>query len=293
MRFRFPPLKRLLKKSAWATTAFALLLLLAGCSKLKLGYEYADWLVIYAVEDNFELEKAQRVRFKDGVESYFRWHRKSMLPQYADLLSAAADSLGKGLRPEGVDSGYAHFKRLHRLTMEPTLDKAADLLLSLSPEQVENWLAKQQRKNQKLKKDFSGSIDERLERRYEKTVDELQDWTGKLSKDQKRQMRELSRSLPWNGHLWIENREHVQVRLAALLKAKPAREEVRKFMEDYFLHPERLRSKDYNLRIREMEGKTRAVILRVYALLTPQQRRNFRTRIELLSQDFRNMSRQE
>ncbi len=273
--------------------AAIVVLFLAGCSKLKLTYEYADWLVIYIVEDNFDLDKPQRVRFKDGVESYFRWHRKTMLPQYADLLSAAADSLGKGLRPDGVDTGYAHFKRLHRLTMEPTVDKAVDLLLSLSPEQVDNWLAKQQRKNQKLKKDFSGSLNERLERRYEKTVDELQDWTGKLSKEQKRQIRELSRSLPWNGHLWLENRERVQVRLAALLKSKPDREEVRKFMEDYFLHPERLRSPEYNLRIQEMEGKTRAVILRVYGLLTPQQRRNFRTRIELLSHDFRNMSRQD
>ena len=273
--------------------AAIVVLFLAGCSKLKLTYEYADWLVIYIVEDNFDLDKPQRVRFKDGVESYCRWHRKTMLPQYADLLSAAADSLGKGLRPDGVDTGYAHFKRLHRLTMEPTVDKAVDLLLSLSPEQVDNWLAKQQRKNQKLKKDFSGSLNERLERRYEKTVDELQDWTGKLSKEQKRQIRELSRSLPWNGHLWLENRERVQVRLAALLKSKPDREEVRKFMEDYFLHPERLRSPEYNLRIQEMEGKTRAVILRVYGLLTPQQRRNFRTRIELLSHDFRNMSRQD
>jgi hypothetical protein len=42
-----------------------------------------------------------------------------------------------------------------------------------------------------------------------------------------------------------------------------------------------------------MEGKTRAAILRVHALLTPQQRRTFRNRIELLAQDFRNMSRQE
>lgn len=283
MTFRFPLL----------LAAVAVLLAVSGCNKLKLGYEYADWMVIYAVEDNFDLEKPQRVRFKDDVEAYFKWHRKTMLPLYANLLAAAADSLGKGFRPEGVDSGYAHFKRLHKLTMEPTLDKTVDLLLSLSPAQVDQWLEKQHKKNQKLRKDFSGSRDEQLERRYEKTVEELQDWTGKLSKEQKKQLRALSRAMPWNGHLWLENRERVQARLAALLKARPPRQEVRRFMEDYFLHPERLRPEGYNVRVKEMEAMMRSLIIRVHALLTPEQRRAFRTRLELLAQDFRNMSKQE
>lgn len=270
-----------------------LLLGLCGCSKLKLGYEYADWMVIYSVEDNFDLEKLQRTRFKEDVESYFRWHRKAMLPLYADLLSGASDSLAKGLKSEGIDSTYGRFKVLYRKTMEPTVDKAVNLLVSLSPAQVDEWAAKQQKKQQKLRKDFSGSRDEQLERRYEKTVDHLEDWTGKLSKDQKKQIRELSRGLPWNGHLWMDHREKVQARLAVLLKAKAPREEVRAFIEDYFINPEHLRSKEYNARIKESEGKLRMMITRIHQILTPEQKKHFRTRLDLLAQDFRKMSKQE
>lgn len=286
MAFRFPI--RLPAAAALVAT-----LLLSGCNKLKLGYEYADWLVIYSVEDNFDLEKPQRVRFKEGVESYFGWHRRSMLPLYADFLSGAADSLGKGLRPEGVDTAYHRFWGLYRKTMEPTVDRAVDLLLSLSPAQVDHWGEKQQKKIVKLRKDFSGSRDEQLERRYEKTVDELEDWTGKLTKVQKRQIRELSRGLPWNGHLWLDHREKVLGRISALLKAKAPRAEVRQLMEDYFVYPERLRSDDYNARVKDQQWKTRNAVIRIHALLTPEQRRHFRTRLELMAQDFRKMSKQE
>lgn len=273
--------------------ALAAAVLLSGCSKLRLGYEYADWLVIYSVEDNFDLEKAQRQRFKDGVESYFRWHRKAMLPQYADLLAHAADSLAKGLRPEGLDTGYNQFQVLYRKTMEPTVDRATDLLLSLSPAQVDQWQEKVKKKNQKLKKDFSGSREDQLERRSEKTLDELEDWTGRLTKEQKKQIRTLSHGLPWNGHIWLEHREKVQTRIAALLKNKAPREEVRKYLEDYFVHPEKLRSMEYNARIKESEAKTRTMIIRIHALLTPLQRRHFIARVDKLARDFRTMSSQE
>lgn len=275
------------------TAVLGATLLLSGCNKLKLGYEYADWLVIYSVEDNFDLEKPQRVRFKDGVESYFTWHRRAMLPLYADFLSGAADSLGKGLRPEAIDTAYHRFWGLYRKTMEPTVDRAADLLLTLTPAQVDHWSEKQHKKILKLRKDFSGSREDQLERRYEKTVDELEGWTGKLAKSQKRQIRELSRSLPWNGHHWLDHREKVLGRLGAMLKAKAPRSEVRKFMEDYFVYPERLRSDDYNARIKDQQWKTRNAVVRIHALLTPEQRRHFRTRLELMAQDFRKMSRQE
>lgn len=265
----------------------------SGCNKLRLGYEYADWLVIYSVEDNFDLDKAQRARFKGDVEDYFQWHRETILPLYADFLAGVSDSLARGLRPEEIDSGYLAFKALYRKTMEPIVDRAVDLLVSLSPAQVDQWVEKQQKKNQKLRKDFSGSPEDQLQRRYEKTVDALEDWTGRLTKEQKKQVRQLSRGLPWNGHLWLDNREKVQGRLAELLKAKASREAVRGFMEEYFLYPERMRSAEYNARIAESERKIHGMILKVHALLNVKQRRHFRAQVVKTAQDFRSISRQD
>jgi hypothetical protein len=271
--------------------ALAAPLLLAGCNKIKLGYEYADWLVIYSVEDNFDLDKAQRGRLKEDVANYFRWHRVGMLPQYAALLSRMGDSLKAGLRLDIVDTGYFQYHDLYRKTMEPVVDPALALLLSLDSAQVEAWIERQRKKNQKLRKDFSGGRDEKLERRYHKTLEELEDWTGRLSAEQRKKIREFSRALPWNGDLWLENRENLQGQLGALLRRKAPKEELRRFLQDYFLHPEKVRSKAYNDSYRAYEMKAREMILSINSILTPGQRKHFIGEVGKLAQNLRNMSR--
>jgi hypothetical protein len=268
-----------------------LILVLAGCNKIRLGYEYADWLVIYSVEDNFDLDKAQRGHLKEDVAAYFHWHRGALLPRYADLLLRVADSLKAGLRADGVDSVYRQYQILYGKTMEPVVDPALSLLTSLDSAQVEVWIDRQQKKNQKLRKDFSGARDENLERRYRKTLDEIEDWTGRLSGEQKKQIHEWSRALPWNGDLWLENRERLQVRLAGLLRKKAPKEELRKFLEDYFVHPDRIRTREYDAKYREYEAAAKAMILRIHAILTPEQQKHFVSEVERLAQNLRNMSR--
>jgi hypothetical protein len=282
-----------LPKRLLGLSALISLLVLSGCNKIRLGYEYADWLVIYSVEDNFELDKPQRARLKEDVAGYFRWHRSALLPRYSELLLRVSDSIKSDLRPKFIDSGYQAYQALYRETLEPVIAPALTLLTSLDSQQVESWMDKQRRKNQKLRKDYSGSRDENLERRYRKTVDEIEDWAGRLSVEQKKQIRDWSRALPWNGDLRLENRERIQARLGELLRKKGAQAELKKFLQDYFLHPERLRTKEYQASYREYEGKAKELILRVHALLTPEQRKHFALEIEKLAQNLRNMSRPE
>lgn len=271
--------------------ALGLLFVLAGCNKIKLGYEYADWLVIYSVEDNFDLDRAQRGRLKEDVAAYFKWHRGALLPQYSDLLMRAADSLGDSLRPAEVDVAYKRYQDLYRKTLEPVVEPALALLTSLDSQQVETWFDKQKKKNQKLRRDYSGAKDENLERRYRKILDEVEDWTGRLSADQKKKVREWSRALPWNGDLWIENRERLQGRLADLLRHRAGQDAIRNFLKEYFLHPERLRSPEYDARYRDYEAKAKEMIAGIHAMLTPAQRKHLTAEVEKLAQNLRNMSR--
>lgn len=270
-----------------------LALVLASCNKFKLGYEYADWLVTYSIEDNFDLEKPQRAMLKEEVDAYFHWHRKQLLPVYADFATWIADSARNGIKPAEVDSGYARYRVLYRRTMEPVIDKSVDLLASLSPEQVDQWLEKVRKKNAKLRKSFSGCPEERLEHRFAKIVDELEDWTGKLTKDQKARIRTLNRTLPWNGNLYLEMRETVQDRLADMLKKKAAKEELRDYLSGYFLDTDSLKSEEYRNKSREFSVRMRTIIYQVYNMLTLEQKRRFIQQVEKLARDFRLLSQQE
>ena len=283
------------KKNRLLPCALALAgaLMLWGCNKLRLGYEYADWLIVYSLEDNFDLDKHQRNRIKEDVGAYFRWHRKALLPLYADLLLRVGDSLKMGLDPADIDSAYLEYRSLYRKTMEPVVDGAVSLLSSLTPAQIDVWEERQKKKIAKLRKDFSGEPKEKLEWRYRKIVDELEDWTSRLSADQKRQIRALSFSLPWNGDLWLAKREAMHTRLSGLMRQPESNEALRKFLADYYLRPERLRSDEYNARYREYERKAKAMIPKVYAILTADQKKHLLAEVDKLGQSLHHMARQE
>lgn len=287
MYFRSP------RMSLAAVLAAILALSFTSCNKLKLGYEYADWLVTYSVEDNFDLDKPQRAMLKEEVNAYFHWHRRQILPIYAEFATWVADSARNGIKPAEVDSGYARYRILHRKTMEPVVDKAVNLLVTLTPEQVDQWLERVRKKNAKLRKSFSGSPEERLAHRYGKIVDELEDWTGKLTKEQKARIKAMNRSLPWNGDYYLELRETVQDRLADMLKKKAPKEEVRNYLSEYFLETESLKSAEYKAKSREFGTRMRTMVHQVYNVLTSEQKRRFIHQVEKLAQDFQVLSQQE
>jgi Family of unknown function (DUF6279) len=272
---------------------FLVVISVTSCTKIRLGYEYADWLVIYFVEDNFSLDKVQRAQAKDSVVSYFKWHRSQMLPAYTDFLSWTLVGLDQSLPPSKIDSCYKGFKALTRATLLPVIDQALILLSSLTPDQIEAWSEKQKKRNQKLHKDFSGNLEDRLEQRYEKIIDELEDWTGRLEPEQKAKIKVLNGTLPWNGLFWLENREKFQIRLLELLRSKAAPSEIRNLLEEYYLRPEKFRSKEYQKRVKEFEIRLRTIILVVYKMLTPEQKRHFMGQAEKLVADFNKLKLQE
>ena len=270
-----------------------LALAFTSCNKLKLGYEYADWLVTYSVEDNFDLDKPQRALLKEEVNAYFHWHRKQMLPIYAEFAAWIADSARNGIKPAEVDAGYARYRVLYRKTMEPVVEKSVDMLASLTPEQVDQWLERVRKKNAKMRKSFSGSPEERLEHRFVKIVDELEDWTGKLSKDQKARIKALNSTLPWNGSLYLELRETVQDHLADMLKKKSPKDEIRVYLSEYFLDTDSLKSEEYRIKSREFSVRMRIMVNQVYNMLTSEQKRRFIQQVDKLARDFLVLSQQE
>jgi hypothetical protein len=284
VRFRY------LTRAAGAALA---VLSLAGCNKIGLLYDYADKLVLYNVEDNFDLDKAQRARLKEDVEAYFQWHRKALLPAYAEFLVYVADSVRDGLRADEIDTGYQRYRELYRRTMEPVAAKSAALLLSLSPAQIDEWIGKQRKRNRKARKDMSGSLQERLDHRGRKIIDEMEDWTGKLSKDQRERIKVLNATLPWNGLLALDLRERVQERVAEMAKRKAPADSLRAYLAAYYTGDENLKGEEFRQRYRDFELRLRTLILMIHNILTEEQKSRFLQQVEKLAQDFRSRSQTE
>jgi hypothetical protein len=279
-----------IRKCAWIAV-LPFFFLISGCNKIRLGYEYGDWLVMFSIKGSIDPDRAQLEILKQDVEDYFLWNRRAMLPRYADFLQGAVEGLRAGANPDQYDSAYRKYRRLYRETLVPVVDKAQNLLLSLSPGQIDAYAKRLKKKNDKLRKDFRAPMEELRERRYRKTLAGIEDWTGRLGSEQRSRVREMSLALPWNGGHWLDNREKSQAEMLGILRGSRDSLQLRRFLEDYFLHPENLRSPEFQSRYAEYENGIRDFILGLFAVLTPRQKERVFSQLEALARDFRKMSR--
>ena len=65
---------------------FVLILVLAfalvGCSSTKLAYRYADWGIVWWVEDYVTLTADQKQQLNSDIEQLRQWHCSAELPRY-------------------------------------------------------------------------------------------------------------------------------------------------------------------------------------------------------------------
>ena len=85
VRVREASSQRLLRAAMTAALCVALAVL-GGCSALRLGYNQADWVAFRWLDSYADFEDAQAVRVREAIKSWFAWHRKTQLADYADLL---------------------------------------------------------------------------------------------------------------------------------------------------------------------------------------------------------------
>ena len=65
------------------------LLLLGGCSAVRVGYNQAPTLAWWWLDGYMDFDATQAPKVKDTLAQWFAWHRSTQLPDYADLLAAA------------------------------------------------------------------------------------------------------------------------------------------------------------------------------------------------------------
>ena len=72
----------------------AVSLLLSGCGlALRLGYNQGPSLALSWLDGYAEFDDAQTLRVRAALDEWFAWHRRTQLPDYADVLARARSEL--------------------------------------------------------------------------------------------------------------------------------------------------------------------------------------------------------
>lgn len=237
-----------------ALLAGILLLAVGACSNLQLGYNWGDSFALYYLDSYLDLNPAQKKQADAGLKKLFAWHRKNELPAYSRELTAAQGSLQGGLTLQQL----IDMNEFLRGSLERTALRAspmlADLLLSLSPQQV-TYLREQLADSNASYREEKLAADkaEQLQRRYQLLLDQLEPWFGELDAQQLALLRVANADWPVDDQFWYAERLNRQQEMLALVEyavqQKPSQAQLTARLQDYIRGFERDRDTQRQARI--------------------------------------------
>lgn len=168
-----------------------LLLLLAGCSAVRTGYNNAPTLLYWWLDGYVDFTDAQEQTVRSSLAELHRWHRREELPAYAELLARLQQAADAPVTPEQACSYTAQVRaHLQRLVTQ-SVDGLARVAPTLRAEQLRHLDLQLEKNNQKWREQWlDGSASELLERRLERTVERFENFYGRLSDAQKSLLRQ-------------------------------------------------------------------------------------------------------
>lgn len=205
---------------------FVLVLVLAfglvGCSSTKLAYRYADWGIVWWVEDYVSLTDEQKQQLDNDVEQLRQWHCSAELPRYQAWLDELESDVS-GAPPDRATINY-HQQQLFNFLpslLERATPVAADLLASLSDEQVRELAENMARGQQEMEEKFlADSREATAEARTERTSERVERWLGALNREQRDIVRQWSANRGAQTEIWLQGRRNWQLALLEILERR-------------------------------------------------------------------------
>lgn len=263
-------------------------LLLQGCSGLRLAYNNDDVFMRWQANSYFDFEGEASEELDRRIHALLAWHRAQALPQYARLAEEASRRLARGVRKEDLDWGYDAVHAQVQEALGAAAEEAAGLLDRLTPEQVAHVERRFAEENRKFEREqLRGTMEQRRKRRLKRNLDRLEEWFGPLSPEQHERIRRYSDAAPLAGELRDRDRRRRQQELLAMLKAKEAKARLRAWA----LAWESSRAPDYAQAQRATREHYEQLLLDLDRLLSPAQREHAVARMRDYAETFAALAR--
>jgi Family of unknown function (DUF6279) len=273
---------------------FALaLLLVGGCSMLRLAYNNADFAINWTLDGYFDLHAEQHALLKARLETLQNWHRSEELPLYVDGLKSLQARARLSLQREDVErimeAAKMHYERL----IKQAAPGAAELLVTITPEQIKTLEKKFAKNNKKFIKEhkLNGTADEQRKARVKKIIESIEDYVGNLSDEQETLIRQTVETWPLNYSQAQEDRLRRQREFVALLEKNRDAKTLAPLLTDWMILYEQGRTAEYENYSKQRTENFIQLVLQTDRMLKPKQRAHFIDKLESYIGDFNALSR--
>ncbi len=201
-----------------------LLLLLGGCSVLRLAYDQAPNLSYWWIDGYLDVSGEQTPALRDAIDGWFAWHRRTQLPEYAALLARAQREVIEPTTPSAICGWSAEIEKRIDSALEEAVPAAAELILSLSPAQLQHMERRMAKGLTEARSDFAqADRAERLSKSFERSLDRVETLYGRLDAPQRERLAALLSQSTFDPERWLaERRLRQREMLQALATASAA-----------------------------------------------------------------------
>ena len=193
--------------------------LLAGCSALRLSYNQAPLLAQWWLDRYVDFSAEQSPRVKAALEDWLAWHRASQLPDYAQALAALQVLAVDKITASQVCATVTAWQQRGERAFEHAVPALAELVGTLSPEQIRQIERQQAKKQREAVDDYlQPALAERQKASFERALDRAETLYGKLDEPQRKRLAlDLSAS-PFNPERWLAERRQRQLHIVDSLR---------------------------------------------------------------------------
>ena len=213
---------------------------LGACSTIKLAYNNLPELSYWWLDAYLDFDGSQTPKVRDELAQLLSWHRQNELPRVLGVLQEA-----QALAPRDVTAAQACRmadqirERLLAVT-ERAEPAGTELALSLTEAQLQQLERKYAKNNAEYRKEWlDRSPAEVQEKRYEKFLDRLEDFYGRLTPEQRELVRQQVAQSVFDPRLAGAERRQRQQEALALLRGfnatKPPPAEARAAIHAYVM----------------------------------------------------------
>jgi hypothetical protein len=257
--------------------AFALALL-SGCSALRFGYTQAPELVYWWLDGYVDVDETQSPQVRDAVRDWFRWHRQSQLPDYAQWLARLSPQLSERITPAQVCRLQDEVAARMGTAFDRAVPAMAEFARTLSPEQIAHLQRKHAKNNADYRRNYlQEGADERRAGALKRIVERAETLYGPLDDAQRERIGQLLDASPFDPQAWFAERRLRQQEVVQLVRrvqgegTSPAEAQaaIRQAYANTFRSP-REPYRQYQQRLAQYNCSFAA---EVHNLTTPEQRR--------------------
>jgi choline dehydrogenase-like flavoprotein len=278
-----------LRRLSQAGVILLLVLCVTGCTRLL--YNRLDTLAGWYLESLVELDDQQRGDLRSWLDQTLEWHRQSELTRYAQFLrDLAAESAQPGTR--------ASYERIEQRIesfgtdlVNQAAPSATELLLSLTPEQIDELTESLEEKSIERNADDQEAIEDGTwaQRQTRSTQKQLKRWTGAVTSAQKQQIQDTVAALEPANSDWLESLKHWRAALRTALSSSESREATEQRVVELLRAPDSEWTEDYRAKSNRNRERFLDLLGSLDTSLTAAQRSHLQRELIELAQQLESL----